>query len=157
MFKQPVGNRFVQLVQLASKEMVGVLDKNKARFTRGMGHSLLNLFPGTMFIIDALHDELGLVTGFEESEIGAVHGNAQADQFVNSLVSAPHAQANPASETEPSQQHGKVGKLGGQKIQGRLHIAGLSRSTVVRSRTQSSAPKIETQNRNSQGIEDFAA
>jgi len=128
---EPGGDGLVELVEMARKEMVGVIDDGQLIFTGQRGDKFGNLGPGTMLIVCAMDKELGFVAAPEVREIGAVDGNAEANQVGDARIGTADAKADPASETETGEKQGDVRKFRAKKIDGGLNVALLALAAVV--------------------------
>ncbi len=58
--KQPIGDGLIELVEMASKEMVGVIDDDQLVFAGQRGNEFSNLSYRTMLVIGAMDKEFGL-------------------------------------------------------------------------------------------------
>ena len=103
---EPSSDGLVKLVEMAGKEMVGVIDDAQLVFTGQRGDEFGNLGSGAMLIVGALDKELGLLAAPEIREIGVVDGNAEANQIGDTRIGTADAKANPASETETGREAG---------------------------------------------------
>jgi len=128
---EPGGDGLVELVEMARKEMVGVIDDAQLVFTSYDCDEFGNLGQGTMLIVCAMDKELGFVAAPEVREIGAVDGNAEANQFGDTRIGTADAKADPASETETGEKQGDVRKFRAKKIDGGLNVALLALAAVV--------------------------
>jgi len=128
---EPGGDGLVELVEMARKEMVGVIDDAQLVFTSYDCDEFGNLGPGTMLIVCAMDKELGFVAAPEVREIGAVDGNAEANQVGDARIGTADTKANPASETETGEKQGNTRKFRGKKIDGGLNVALLALAAVV--------------------------
>ena len=128
---EPGGDGLVELLEMARKEMVGVVDDGQLIFTGQRGDKFGNLGPGAMLIVCAMDKELGFVAAPEVREIGAVDGNAEANQVGDTRIGAADTKANPASETETGEKQGNTRKFRGKKIDGGLNVALLTMAAVV--------------------------
>jgi len=128
---EPSSDGLVKLMEMAGKEMVGVLDDAQLVFTGKCRDEFGNLGSGAMLIVGALDEEFGLGAAPEIREIGAVDGNAEANQIGDTRIGTADAKANPASETETAEQQGDIREFRGKKIDGGLDIALLALAAVV--------------------------
>ena len=143
-FGHPVADGPVEFLQMPGKEMIRVLHENDPRASRNASDNLLHLFPRSVFVERALHDKLWLVASFEVSELRAVYGNAEADEFPHAWVSASHAEPDPAAKAEAAEQERPAGKLLGEKIHRSLNVSTLADTAIVPAQTQAGAAKIKT-------------
>ncbi len=150
---EPSGDGLVELVEMARKEMVGVIDDGQLVFTGQRGDEFSNLGSGAMLIVGAMDEEFGLRAAPEIREIGVVDGNAEANQIGDTRIGTTDAKADPASETETGEKQGDVRKFRGKKIDGGEDVVLLALAAVVRSGAESGTAKIEPQDRNTEGIE----
>ena len=150
---KPGGNGLVQLIQSCDEKMVSPLNKNKACVTCGARDQAFDFFPSAVFVVSSLNDQLGLVTGLEIGEIGTVDGKTHADKFLNANVATANAQAHPRAETEATNEQRDLRILSGEEIDSGLDVAALAQTAIMRAGTQARTTKIETQNRNTQGVE----
>jgi len=128
---EPSSDGLVKLMEMARKEMVGVLDDAQLVFTGQCRDEFGNLGSGAMLIVGALDKEFGLRAAPEIREIGVVDGNAEANQIGDTRIGTADAKANPASETETAEQQGDIREFRGKKIDGGLDIALLALAAVV--------------------------
>ena len=128
---EPSSNGLVNLMEMAGKEMVGVLDDAQLVFTGQCCDEFGNLGSGSMLIVGALDEEFGLRAAPEIREIGVVDGNAEANQIGDTRIGTADAKANPASETETAEKQGDIRKFCGKKIDGGLDVALLALAAVV--------------------------
>jgi len=128
---EPSSDGLVKLMEMAGKEMVGVLDDAQLVFTGKCRDEFGNLGSGAMLIVGALDEEFGLGAAPEIREIGAVDGNAEANQIGDTRIGTADAKANPASETETAEQQGDIREFRGKKIDGGLDVALLALAAVV--------------------------
>lgn len=152
---KPTGDGLAELVEMARKKMVGVIDDGQLIFTGQRRDEFGNLGSGAMHIVCAVDKEFGFPTAQEISEIGVVDGNAKANQIGDTRIGAADAKANPAPETETDEKQGDVRKLRGEKIDGGLGVAQLALAAVVRPGAESRTPKIESQDGNAKGNQGF--
>ena len=74
---EPSGDGLAELVEMARKEMVGVIDDSQMVFTGECGDELGNLGSSAMLIVGAMDEEFGLCAVPQICEIGVVDGNAE--------------------------------------------------------------------------------
>jgi len=135
--------------------MVGVIDDDQFVFTGQRSNELANFAPRAVLIISAMDKELWLRAAPQVSEIGVVHRDAEANQLGHMSICTANTKSHPTAKTETGQKYGSAGKFRGKKIDGGLHVALLTSTTVVRTRAQTRATKIEPQDRNTEGIQGF--
>jgi len=70
-------------------------------------------------------------------------------------IFAADAHANPGTEAESREQQRHTRKPGSKKVQRGTNVALLAETAIVYAGAESSAPKIESQNRNTKGIQRF--
>ena len=128
---EPGGDGLVELVETARKEMVGVIDDAQLVFTSYDCDEFGNFGSGAILIVCAMDKELGFVAAPEIREIGAIDGNAEANQVGDTRIGAANTKANPASETETGEKQGNTRKFRGKKIDGGLNVALLTVAAVV--------------------------
>ena len=128
---EPSGDGLVELVEMASKEMVSVIDDGQLILTGKRRDELGNFVFGAMFIVRAMDKELGFIAAPEVREIGVVNRQAEANQIADTRIGTTDAQANPASKTETGKKQGDVRKFRGKKIDGGLDVALLALAAVV--------------------------
>ncbi len=128
---EPSSDGLVKLMEMARKEMVGVLDDAQLVFTGQCCDECGNLASGAMLIVGALDEEFGLRAAPEIREIGVVDGNAEANQIGDTRIGTADAKANPASETETAEKQGDIRESRGKKIDGGLDVALLALAAVV--------------------------
>jgi hypothetical protein len=152
---EPSGDGLVELVEMARKEMVGVINDGELIFTWQRGDEFGNFGLGAMLIIGAMDEEFGLRAAPEIREIAVVDRNAEANQIGNTRIGAAGAKANPTPETETGEKQGDVRKFRGKKIAGGLHVALLALAAVVCSGAESRTTKIESQDGKAEGSQGF--
>ena len=128
---KPTGDGLVELVEMARKKMVGVIDDGQLIFTGQRCDEFGNLGSGAILIVRALDKEFGFLAAQEISEIGVVDRNAKSNQIGDTRIGAADAKANPSPETETGEKQGDVRKLRGEKIDGGLGVALLALAAVV--------------------------
>lgn len=128
---EPGGDGLVELVEMARKEMVGVIDDGQLIFTGQRADEFGNFGSGAILIVGAMDKELGFVAAPEIREIGVVDGNAEANQIGDTRIGAADAKADPAPETETGEKQGDVRKFRGKRIDGGLDVAPLALAAVV--------------------------
>lgn len=154
-FQQPISDGLIQVIQASHKKMVRILDENQARVAGNPRNNLLYFFPGAMLVVGTLHDQLWLAAVFQILEAGTIDRDSQAEQLTNARIRTTRLQPDPASKTEATDQEWNLGKLRGEKIDGRLHVASLALPAIVVAGAQACAAKIEPQHRNAKGIQRF--
>ena len=127
---EPSSDGLVKLMETARKEMVGVIDDAQLVFTGNAATSWATWF-GRHVIVCAMDKKLGLLAAPKIREIGAIDGNAEANQIGDTRIGAADAKANPASETETGEKQGDIRKFRGKKIDGGLDVAPLALAAVV--------------------------
>ena len=152
---EPSGDGLVELVEMARKEMVGVIDDGQLVFTGQCSDEFGNFGLGAMLIVGAMDEEFGLRTTPQVCEIGVVDGNAEANQIGDMRIGTTDAKANPTPKTETGEKQGDIRKLSGKRIDGGLDVALLALAAVIRSGAESRTAKIEPQDRNTEGIQGF--
>ena len=145
----------VELVQFAGKEVIYALNDNQMIFARERGDERFDFFDGAVFVLASVYEQFGLVALPQERKIRAVERNTQADQVRNALVFAPDSQANPRAETESCQQQRHAGKFPSKKIERCADISLFAAPVVVYTGAKPCAAKIESQDRNTEGIQRF--
>jgi hypothetical protein len=128
---EPSGDGLVELVKMASKEMVSVIDYGELIFAGQCADKFGNLCSGAMLIIGAMDKELGFLAAPEIREIGIVDRNAEAYQIGDTRIGAADAEANPTPKTETGEKQGDVRKFRGKKIDGGLDVALLALAAVM--------------------------
>lgn len=128
---EPTGDGLIELVEMARKEMVSMIDDGQLVFTRQSGDKFGNFGLGAMLILGAMDKELGFLAPPEIREIGVVDRNAEAYQIGNTRIGAADAEANPTSETKTGEKQGDLRKFRGKKIDGGLDVALLALAAVV--------------------------
>lgn len=128
---EPSGDGLVELVKMASKEMVSVIDYGEFIFAGQCADKFGNLCSGTMLIIGAMDKELGFLAAPEIREIGIVDRNAEAYQIGDTRIGAADAEANPTPKTETGEKQGDVRKFRGKKNDGGLDVALLALAAVM--------------------------
>jgi hypothetical protein len=128
---EPSGNGLVELVEMARKEMVGVLDNGQLIFTGKHGDKFGNLGSGAMLIVGAMDEEFGLRTTPKICEIRVVDGNAEANQIGDTRIGTAHAKAHPTPKTETGEKQGNAWEFLGKIIDGGLDVALLALAAVV--------------------------
>lgn len=128
---EPSGDGVVELVEMASKEMVGVIDDGQLIFAGQRADEFGHFGLGAMLIIGAMDKELGFLAAPEICEIGVVDRNAEANQIGDTRIGAADAEANPTPKTETGEKQGDVRKFRGKRIDGGLDVALLALAAVV--------------------------
>jgi len=152
---KPSGDGLAELMEMARKEMVGVIDDGQLVFTGQGGDEFGNLGSGAMLILGAMDEEFGLRAAPQICEISVVDGNAEADQIGNTRIGTTNAKANPTPKAETGEKQGDIGKFRGEKADGGLDVALLALAAVVCSGAESRTAEIEPQDRNAEGIQGF--
>ena len=128
---EPSGHGLVELVEMARKEMVSMINDGQLVFTGQCGDEFGNLGSGAMLIIGAMDKELRFLAAPEIREIGVVDRNAEAYQIGNTRIGAADAKTNPTSKTETGEKQGDVRKFRSKKIDRGLDVALLALAAVV--------------------------
>ena len=128
---KPTGDGVIELVKMAEKEMVGVINNGQLIFTGQRGNQFGHFALGAVLIIGAVDKEFGFRAAPKICEIRVVDGNAKANQIGNTRISAADAKAHPTAETETGEKQGEVGELRSKKMEGGLDVALLTQTAVV--------------------------
>jgi hypothetical protein len=128
---EPSGDGLVEFVEMASKEMVGVIDDGELTFTGQRGDEFGNFGFGAVLIFGTMDEKLGFLAAPEIGEIRVVDGNAEAYQIGNTSIGAADAKANPASEAKTHENQGNVREFRAKKIESGLDVALLPLPAVV--------------------------
>jgi hypothetical protein len=108
------------------------------------------------FIVAALDNELRLGAFEQVFEIGFVDWDAEADQFFDSSIFASDAKADPGAKTEPGQDYGAAGEVGGKKIYGGLHVAAFAEAAGVFAFAQARTAEVKSEDRRSTAVKSLS-
>lgn len=93
-FIQPRVDGVIQLVEFAGEEVIGAFHNNKMIFARQRGDERFDFLGGAESVFAAVDEKLRLVALAQKGKIGAVSGNAQADQVSDSSIFASDTQSH---------------------------------------------------------------
>jgi hypothetical protein len=128
---QPRGNGLVQLVEMASKEMVSVFYDDQLILIGQRGNEFGNFALRAMLIVGALHHEYGLPAIPQIRKVGVVEREAQTNQIGDTGIGASNTQANPAPKTEAGEKQRGIRKFSVKKTDGGLHVPLLALAAIV--------------------------
>ena len=105
MFVEPGLYRASNFIELARKKMVGAVDYDEP-FRLGQGfEQCFNVRARAELVISALNKKLRLGALAQISQVRAIHGKSQTDEFRDAIVRAADSQSHPRSEAEPREQN----------------------------------------------------
>src|SRR5271170_3028985 len=89
--------------------MVGVRNDHQRIVSRQTRNHLAYSRDGTVLVVFAVHEKLGLRAIRQERKVAAVHGNAEPDQPRHASIRAARAQTNPRAKTKTRKQQAWIG------------------------------------------------
>ena len=152
----PLDDFGLNLVQLANKKVVCVLDPDQLFWLGRSRHHSLNLGHWTVLVVIAADEKFGLVATWQIS-VGVVsplrhNRQTQRNQAGNTRVATAGTHADVGPEGKSCKQNRTV-KFVFQPIESGAHIILLSMAVVVHALASANAAKVKAQDGNSEAVQ----